>query len=80
MNRYNPHIHHRKSIHLKGYDCAQAGLYFITNTLSAMKNRIDAFRNTLSTILQNGRMIIFINNEQRHSGVNAIVENFILNS
>ncbi len=27
---YNPHIHHRKSIRLKGYDYARAGLYFIT--------------------------------------------------
>jgi REP element-mobilizing transposase RayT len=27
---YNPHIHHRKSIRLKGYDYSQAGLYFIT--------------------------------------------------
>ena len=27
---YNPNIHHRKSIRLKGYDYAQAGLYFIT--------------------------------------------------
>ena len=27
---YNPHIHHRRSIRLKGYDYAQAGLYFIT--------------------------------------------------
>jgi REP element-mobilizing transposase RayT len=30
MNKYNPHIHHRKSIRLKGYDYSQAGLYFIT--------------------------------------------------
>jgi len=30
MNQYNPHIHHRRSIRLKGYDYAQAGLYFIT--------------------------------------------------
>lgn len=30
MNRYNPHIHHRRSIRLKGYDYSQAGLYFIT--------------------------------------------------
>jgi REP element-mobilizing transposase RayT len=30
MNGYNPHIHHRKSIRLKGYDYAQEGLYFIT--------------------------------------------------
>lgn len=28
--KYNPDIHHRKSIRLKGYDYSQAGLYFIT--------------------------------------------------
>ncbi len=27
---YNPNIHNRKSIRLKGYDYSQAGLYFIT--------------------------------------------------
>jgi hypothetical protein len=27
---FNPNIHHRKSIRLKGYDYSQAGLYFIT--------------------------------------------------
>jgi len=27
---YDPKIHHRKSIRLKGYDYSQAGLYFIT--------------------------------------------------
>ncbi|MDO6737465.1 transposase [Wenyingzhuangia sp. 2_MG-2023] len=30
MNSYNPKKHHRRSIRLKGYDYAQAGLYFIT--------------------------------------------------
>ncbi len=30
MNKYNPNIHHRRSIRLKGYDYSQAGLYFIT--------------------------------------------------
>ena len=30
MNKYNPKIHHRRSIRLKGYDYASAGLYFIT--------------------------------------------------
>ena len=30
MPKYNPHIHHRRSIRLKGYDYSQAGLYFIT--------------------------------------------------
>ncbi len=27
---YNPNIHHRQSIRLKGYDYSQAGLYFVT--------------------------------------------------
>jgi putative transposase len=30
MNKYNPNIHHRRSIRLKGYDYSQAGAYFIT--------------------------------------------------
>jgi putative transposase len=30
VNTYNPNIHHRKSIRLKGYDYSKAGLYFIT--------------------------------------------------
>ncbi|NOY70253.1 MAG: transposase [Deltaproteobacteria bacterium] len=28
--KYNPDIHHRRSIRLKGYDYSQTGLYFIT--------------------------------------------------
>ncbi|MCK5838245.1 MAG: hypothetical protein KAG99_00290 [Bacteroidales bacterium] len=27
---YNPNIHHRRSIRLKGYDYSKAGFYFIT--------------------------------------------------
>jgi hypothetical protein len=27
---YNPNLHHRRSIRLKGYDYSQAGLYFVT--------------------------------------------------
>ena len=30
MSQYNPNIHHRRSIRLKGYDYSQPGLYFIT--------------------------------------------------
>ena len=28
--KHDPHIHHRKSIRLKGYDYSQAGSYFVT--------------------------------------------------
>jgi len=30
MNKYNPTIHHRKSIRLKVHDYAGGGLYFVT--------------------------------------------------
>jgi putative transposase len=30
VNNYNPNIHHRKSIRLRGYDYSKSGLYFIT--------------------------------------------------
>jgi putative transposase len=30
VKRYNPNIHHRKSIRLKGYDYSRKGLYFVT--------------------------------------------------
>jgi putative transposase len=35
---YNPAIHHRRSIRLKGYDYAQAGLYFITICVQDRRN------------------------------------------
>jgi len=50
MNKYNPHIHHRKSIRLKGYDYSQAGLYFIT---ICCQNRICRFGH-----VENGEMIL----------------------
>ncbi len=30
MTQFNPALHHRRSIRLKGFDYGQAGLYFIT--------------------------------------------------
>lgn len=39
---YNPNIHHRRSIRLKGYDYSQAGLYYIT---ICVQNRVCLFGN-----------------------------------
>lgn len=50
MKQYNPNIHHRRSIRLKGYDYAQAGLYFIT---ICCENRICRFGE-----IENGGMIL----------------------
>ena len=50
MKRYNPNIHHRRSIRLKGYDYSQAGLYFVT---IVTQNRENLFGE-----IQNGKMIL----------------------
>ncbi len=47
---YNPNIHHRRSIRLKGYDYSQAGLYFIT---ICVQNRVCLFGDIV-----NGEMIL----------------------
>ncbi len=48
--KYNPDIHHRKSIRLQGYDYSQAGLYFITictqNRLCLFGEIVDDVRGT----------------------------------
>ena len=50
MARYNPNIHHRRSIRLKGYDYSQAGLYFVT---IVCQNREHFFGK-----IENGKMIL----------------------
>jgi REP element-mobilizing transposase RayT len=45
MNNYNPNIHHRKSIRLKGYDYSQAGLYFVTLCCEGREHRFGKIEN-----------------------------------
>jgi len=47
---YNPDLHHRRSIRLKGYDYSQTGLYFIT---LCCQNRACLFGE-----IENGKMIL----------------------
>jgi REP element-mobilizing transposase RayT len=47
---YNPKIHHRRSIRLKGYDYSQEGLYFVT---ICCQDRICRFGK-----IENGEMIL----------------------
>lgn len=49
MNKYNPNIHKRRSIRLKGYDYSQAGLYFIT---ICCQNRECRFGNVVNGKMQ----------------------------
>ena len=47
---YNPNIHHRRSIRLKGYDYSQVGLYFVT---ICVQNRANIFGDVV-----NGEMML----------------------
>src|SRR5690554_167109 len=47
--KFNPHIHHRRSIRLKGFDYSQAGLYFIT---ICCQNRECRFGNVVNGEMQ----------------------------
>ena len=58
LQGYNPNIHHRRSIRLKGYDYSKAGLYFIT---ICVQNRECLFGNVVidKTILNDaGEMVV----------------------
>ena len=48
--KYNPEIHHRRSIRLQGYDYSRAGLYFITICSQARK--------CLFGVIKDGKMIL----------------------
>src|SRR5690606_23588314 len=50
MSLYDPNIHHRRSIRLKGYDYALEGLYFIT---LCVQNRAHLFGH-----IKNGNMVL----------------------
>ena len=45
MMKYNPKIHHRRSIRLKGYDYSRAGAYFITICCQDRKCRFGEIEN-----------------------------------
>ncbi len=72
MIKYNPDIHHRRSIRLKGYDYSQTGLYFIT---ICVQDRLRLFGNILNGTMKldnTGEMIQNIWNEipQFYEGIN----------
>ncbi len=57
MNRYHPKIHHRRSIRLKGYDYAQAGLYFITICVQHRVHLFGKIENNKLQLNPAGKMI-----------------------
>lgn len=55
--KYNPNIHHRKSIRLKGYDYSQSGLYFITICCQDRNCRFGEIENDEMILNDSGKMV-----------------------
>ncbi|TCL75296.1 transposase IS200 family protein [Hydrogenispora ethanolica] len=72
---YNPAIHHRRSIRLKGYDYSRAGLYFITICTQNRLHLLGKIENGAMILNDAGRMVATVWNEiPRHYGGFAIHE------
>jgi putative transposase len=54
---YDPNIHHRRSIRLKGYDYAQAGLYFITVCVQNRACLLGEIQNGVMVLNDAGKMV-----------------------
>lgn len=54
--KYNPKMHHRRSIRLKGYDYSSAGLYFITSCCQDMQCRFGKIEKNEMVLNEFGRI------------------------
>ena len=57
MSHYNPEIHHRRSIRLKGYDYASEGLYFVTICTQNRECLFGEIKNDEMMLNDAGRMV-----------------------
>ena len=55
---YNPQIHHRRSIRLKGYDYSQSGAYFVTIVTQGRASLFGRIENGEMILNDAGRMIV----------------------
>ncbi len=55
--KYNPDVHHRRSIRLKGYDYTQAGAYFVTICTQGRENLFGEIGNGEMELNPAGRMV-----------------------
>jgi REP element-mobilizing transposase RayT len=54
---YNPEIHHRRSIRLKGYDYSQEGLYFVTICVHDRECLLGEVKNGEMILNEYGKMV-----------------------
>ena len=61
--KFNPTLHHRRSIRLKGYDYSQAGLYFVTICVQNHQCIFGQIKNGEMMLNENGQIVQMVWNE-----------------
>ncbi len=75
---YNPKIHHRRSIRLKGYNYSQAGLYFITLCTQDSLHLFGEITNDEIVLNDSGMMIEKWWNELKNRFPNIKLDEFVV--
>ena len=75
---YNPLIHHRRSIRLKGYDYSQAGFYFVTICVQNMKCLFGEITNSEMILNDAGKMVEKWCAELSHKFPDIMVDTYII--
>lgn len=78
MKKYNPNIHHRRSIRLKGYDYSQAGLYFVTICCQNRAHLFGEIINGKMALNDAGEMIEKLWNEIPNNFTNIYLNEYIM--
>ena len=76
--RYNPNIHHRHSIRLKGYDYSREGLYFITVCIQNRECLLGEILNGEMILNEYGEIIQKVWNELPRHYMNIQLGEFIV--
>ncbi|HLG21264.1 MAG TPA: hypothetical protein VI382_00495 [Candidatus Manganitrophaceae bacterium] len=76
--KYNPDIHHRRSIRLKGYDYSSGGAYFVTVCVQDRQCLFGDVAQGEMKLNDAGRMVLSVWNELPRYGPGVAVDEFIV--
>ena len=76
--KYNPDIHHRRSIRLQNYDYSQAGMYFITICCQDKICRFGKIENGVMILNEYGKIVEIVWNKLPQHYANVQLDKFVV--
>lgn len=76
--KYNPDIHHRKSIRLKGYNYSQTGAYFITICIQNRECLLGSIVNGKMILNDAGKMIAAWWKKLFEKFLNIVIDEYVI--